>query len=285
MGSELMRPEIFGYHDARALLRDVIEFEKSVNSEISIRLLANKSGIATGFLPMYLSGKRRMTLETAQKLSRSLPLSDRERRFFLLLVELDNADGGPDRVDILGRLQNLGAYKDNNKKEFEVHKYLKCWFHVAIRELSLLPDFRPDPKWIKNRLRTKVPLGEIKEALDFLTTHNFILQHEGKYFQNPEKDLDCIDGVFKISLAAFHRQMLELAMLSIDQLNSKKRIVIGQTIPIRLEDFETAKTILSEALDKIQKLQAANGNGDHVYHFTLAGFPLTNAIDESEDLA
>ena len=278
-----MRPEIFGYHEARALLRDVIEFEKVANPKFSLRLLANKSEIATGFLPMYLSGKRKITLETAQKLTKNLPLSEKERGFFLLLVQLDNAPAGESRVDILGQLQKLDIYKETNVKEFEVHRYLKSWFCVAIRELSLLPDFRPDPVWIKKRLRTKIPLSEIKSAIEFLNEHNFILQHEGKYFQNPEKNLECVDGVFKISLSAFHRQMLDLAGQSIDQLNGKKRIVIGNTIPIRFEDFEQAKTILNNALDEIQKLQAANGNGDHVYHFALAGFPLTNEIIEEED--
>jgi uncharacterized protein (TIGR02147 family) len=282
MGKEPVRPGIFGYHDPRALLRDLIEYTKQTDTRFSLRTLATRSGIASGFLPMYLSGKRRITLETAQALIKNISLSEKERRFFLLLIELDNSPAGPPRMEILGQLQKLDVYREMNEKEFEVHRYLKSWFYVAIRELSLLPDFKDDAQWIKKRLRTKVPLAEISSAVEFLKDHNFILQHEGKYFQNPEKNLECVDGVYKISLANFHRQMLELAADSIDQLSSQKRVVIGNTIPIRFEDFEKAKKILDDALDEIQKLQSDQGNGDEIYHFELAAFPLTHEMDEDE---
>ncbi len=282
MATKIARPDPLTFHTPRAFLRDYLEYLKAEDPKFSLRKLSEAAGLANGFLPMFLSGKRNFSMQSAQRILRHLKLDARESKYFLLISELALASTPEIRLEILDRLHRMEIYQEKNSKEFEVHQYLKRWYYVAIRELSLLSDFTDDPQWIKKRLRGRMTLNEIKVALQFLKEHEFIQQKDGVFFKNDDKEIDCLDGIFKISLSTFHRQMLELTADSIDQINGKQRIVLGNTMPLRNIDVAEVQRILSNALDQIQALEPKDGSGDEVYHFVVAGFPLTQNLTHED---
>jgi uncharacterized protein (TIGR02147 family) len=101
-----------------------------------------------------------------------------------------------------------------------------------------------------------------------------------------DRSLDCKEGVYKISLGQFHRQMLELAATSIENTPRAERYILGHTAAISCDDLDQVKEILDEALKKIEALGAKSKSGRHeVYHIELAAFPLTRTEKEIEDEA
>lgn len=269
------KPNVFQYHDYRKFLSDWIGYLRATEPGFSLRLLARKSGLASGYLPMVLSGTRNLSEKAWKKISRFLHLTPRERTFVDHLRLAMDSDSHEVRKEAFDRIQKVEPYRQNNPKELEVYRYLTHWYYVAIREMVTLPEFKADPAWIQSRLKGKVPLKEIEQALSFLIEKGYIEVKPNGLAHLREKDIRCEGDVFRIALFQFHREMLGLAIESLAATPSERRTVTGHTVAIAASQYAQVKTILDEALSKVAQLENSKDQSDSVYHIALAAFPLT----------
>jgi len=269
------RPDVFSYHEYRAFLRDWFDFLKDSRPGFSMRALAREAELASGFLPMILAGTRNLSAKTWAKMAPHLGLSPSERSYLASLQMLQQTDSQAVRHAALGKLQRFRAYREQNPKETETYQYLTRWFNVAIREMAALGEFHTNPEWIQSRLRVKVGIAEIKQALDFLTKNNYLEVQPDGTARLRDKNIDCVGGVYKMALGKFHREMLSLASQSIDNTPSEERNITGHTLAIPASRYGEIETILDEALQKIAALGNGTEPADCVYHILLSAFPLT----------
>jgi uncharacterized protein (TIGR02147 family) len=273
-----IQPNVFEYEDVGLFLNDWLEYLKA-NKKISLRQLTKASEISVGSLSMILNGKRRFTEKALQKILIHLKLNPQERRFLELLHAVGESESAEVRVEALSEMSRLSAYRKANQKEHDIYKYLTKWFYVAIREMILLPDFKEDPAWIQKRLRGRIGLQEVAEAIAFLEDRRLVIRDVNGRLSLPEFDLQCKEGVHKISLGEFHRQVLELAHKSIHEVARDQRYILGRTVAISTSEFHQAKEIFDEALRKIESLGRGGEASKEVYHFELAAFPMTDGKD------
>lgn len=278
--AELIRPNIFAYHDYRALLKDWLAYLKASQSSFSIRKLSKQVEIAVGYIPMVLSGSRKLSTSTLIRLAPALGLTNRERNFLEVLVLLGDAETQEERLVALERMKRFPLYRKNNINETEVLQYLTHWYYVAIREMAALPDFRPEPEWIRSRLKVKVELKEIDKALKFLVDHKYLELRPDGSVRPPEKTIDCLGGIYKIALTQMHREMLALAAKSIENTPSTERAILGHTFAVDEAKYEEAKRILNEAFEKVRDLSRGASSGKTVYHMEIVFFPLTKRSKE-----
>lgn len=271
----LPRPSVFGYHDYRAYLKDWLAWAKSTQPRFSLRALAKASDLTVAYLSMVLAGKRPLTGKSQTKLSLALKLSDPESDVLGLLVTLAEADSAPIRNEALRKLQQFRNYQSANPSELEIYRYLSHWYYVGIRELAALEDFEADAKWIRARLRVKLTLQEIEQALSFLKDHGYLTPGPGGRLRPAARDVDCLGGVYRIALGQFHSEMLSLATQSIENTPSAERMLLGRTFAVSSGQFDQLKEILDEAFKKIILLEESRKVADSVYHVELAAFPLT----------
>lgn len=177
-------------------------------------------------------------------------------------------------------MQKFSEYQQKSKKELEVFKYLTKWYYVAVREMAFQPDFKLDPKWIQGRLLKKLPLKEIKDAIDFLLKNEFILSDDKGRVTVPEKQISCFGGIFRLSLTQFHKQVFALAADSIESVPRTERTLLGHTFSISQETFEGVNNILTEALEKIRTLELADQKKNRLYHVGFAAFPITKRKEQ-----
>lgn len=275
MKEKTLRPDIFLYHDHISFLTDWFAYLKKTRTNFSMRELAKKTQIASGYIPMVLSGKRELTEKSFQKIASELHLNPEEKKHLSLLRIIGTTHNTETRIETLSQIVNAKKFQNKNVNEFVVHEYLTKWQYVVIREMVNLDNLKMDVKWIQDRLKYKISSAEINNALEFLKKHQLLAQDEqGKWYQ-PQSDLQCKDGVFKLSLGQFHRQIFELAARSIDDTVSTKRYIGGHTVAIADQDFTKAKEIIDVALKKLQELGEKATVKDDVYHFEIAAFPLT----------
>lgn len=270
------RPDVYRYHDYRAFLKDWFAYKKASQSSFSLRSVAREAGLAAGYLPMVLRGQRALSEKALTKLNRPLGFSSSEGSYFRLLVILGETDSQDVRLDTLAQLQRFKGYRAANVREFDVHRYLTHWYYVVIREMALLPDFRADAAWIQGRLKVRVPLRDIEGALEFLSANHYLEIADDKSAKVPVKDLNCVGGVYRIALTQFHREMLALAIQSMENTRSEERLILGHSFSIPAENFSKAKAILQSALKSITELETSKEKeADTVYHLEMAVFPLT----------
>ncbi len=269
------KPDIYRYHDYREFLKDWFRYLKENHKGFSLRNLSKKAGISAGYLPMVLAGSRHLSLKALSRLMPELDLKRAERSYLENLVTLGSTDSLSVRTEALEKMKRYRAYQKSNPREIEVYQYLTHWYYVAIREMAVTPGFKADPEWIQQQLRVPVALKEIKDALEFLLKNGYIrISPEGTAVP-PDKDVDCMGGVYRVALGQFHREMFTLAAQSIENTSSEQRTILGHTFAIRPEDFEKAREILNESLDKIRALGHTSQAPDSVYHMEIALFPLT----------
>lgn len=277
-----MRPNIQEYHNYLEFLKDWIQFLKEREKGFSLRKIAKEAGMASGYLPMCFSGKRKLSEKFYLKIKPHLKLSQKEERQLDLLRTIAESDDPTVRSSALSSLQKSKDYREANRSELEVHQYLSRWYYVAIRELINGPGFKDDVEWIQARLRGRISQKEVEEALQFLVKFGFVAKDvDGKYTV-AQKQLDCHEGVYKISLGQFHRQMLDLAKLSIEETPRAERLLLGHTASLSKDQFDRIQAILKESLTEIESVNK-NSSGENntnvketnVYHIELALFPLT----------
>lgn len=263
---------IFEYHDYRDFLSQVFKSLKK-NHKISLRTLASQIETTAANLSMITKGKRRLSHELAEKLSKELNLNKQEENYLKNLITLNDSHDIVDKYDAYRKMKRNYAYQDGHAKSLESFKYLSNWYNVVIRELVTTNNFQWDAHYIQSRLPKKIPLQSIKIAMDFLENNNFVRIDEG--LAKIDKNLDCVGGIYKLSLSKFHDEMMKITVDSIYDVESEKRCILGHTIAMSQNDFNKATKLLNDTLNEIKKLGRNEKSKDEVYHFILSTVPVT----------
>lgn len=275
---KLPRPKVIDYHDYRLFLKDWFNFLATQDPDFSLRKLARESKVGVSFISMMLNGHRGLSQVMLERLNPHLQLNEREIYLLSLLRGMAEAETPEVREKVFAQIQKRPEYRSRHPKEFETFHYLSAWFFVAIREMASLPDFQFDAHWIQKHLRQSIPLEDINRCLTFLESHGFIQRQKPHV---PDKNLDCMGGVFTMALASFHKQMLQQTANAIDAVPRDERLILGHTFAFPKAKADEVKKILTEALKKIEELPATES--DTVYHVTLAAIPLTKKVKASHE--
>ena len=268
------RPDIFGYHDYRDFLKDWLEYLKHTKPRFSIRSLAREAKLASGYLPMVLSGSRKLSEKAWSKIAKHIELNSQERTYFEILRVVADADTHEVRKEAFDRLQKFSSFQEANPNELEIYRYLTHWYYVAIRELALLPDFVAEARWIQSKLKGRPTLKEVEQALEFLVDYGYFEILPNKKVKLRERDINCDGGVFRLALTQFHREMLTLAADSLVETKREKRTIGGHTLAIPSKHYGKIKRILDNALKEVAALEPFDEEVDSVYHVTLAAYPV-----------
>ncbi|MBC7741621.1 MAG: TIGR02147 family protein [Bdellovibrionaceae bacterium] len=138
-----MKIDLFNYHDYRSFLKDWFEQARE-NQSLSLRSIAEKCELSTGYLPMILAEKRNLSEKSFLKLQKVLNLKQEESNYFKLLLTLSDGALSQERLTAFEEIKKIRSFQKKSVKELEVFKYLSNWLHVAIREMAFRRDFQLD---------------------------------------------------------------------------------------------------------------------------------------------
>lgn len=269
----MKKPEIYNYHDYKEFIKDCIEYAK-VEHGLSQKKVAETSNVSAALLSMILSGERTISEEVIDKLSYVFKLTTSEKNFLNHLRVLTDSNSLEDRKNAVKSMAGFKKYKGKNDDEVINYSYLSKWYNVAIRELTECKDFKNDPDWIFERLQFKVSKKKIRESLKFLIDNDFLKLNENNDLTQTERSLVCNKEIYRLGLTEAHKQMFELATLSIKKVPREKRWLIGKALPISKDQYDEVITILNDAFDKIEKIKNDKSTNESVYQISIAAFPL-----------
>ncbi len=269
LSDPVTKPDIFKYTDDIAFLNAQIEFLRGRDKKFSVRYLSREAGLAVGYLPMCLSRKRNLSLLALDKIINLLRLARDEKKVLRLLRRIELTESPIERVECMHSIQRSKGYRENNVPEVEVFKYLTSWLNVTILELARSPEFKPSAEWIQSKLNFSATILDIEKAMGVLTSIGYIeILPEGKW-QAREKLLNCNDGIFKLSLAAFHRQILNLVSEAIESKPRSERMILGHTMALNEKGELEARELLNEVQRKLEQIGIEQKATDRVCHFEL----------------
>lgn len=277
------RPDIYKYYDAIMFMNDMIQYLKSEKKLFNLQYLSKKSTLSIANISMILNKQRPFTEKSFQKIIPHLNLTGEEKKILNNLRLIDQSEDSETRVQSMNQILKL-AY-DNNKdsNDFKVFEYLTKWQNVAIYELINTDNFNPDPEWISKKLIKKTTASEVEKSIQFLIDHKFIKQEKNGRWVQTNPHMDCQDGVYKLSLGEFHRQIFDLAKISIEQVAREDRLIMGQTLALSEEDFIKIKTIIADSIKQMNASNHSKSPKKNVYHIEIAAFPLFLNKDLKKD--
>ncbi|MGE0528507.1 MAG: TIGR02147 family protein [Bdellovibrionales bacterium] len=178
-------PQILLYKDYRNFLSDYYQFKKALRAGFSFRRFAQMAGIASpNYLQLVMQGKRNLSPDMAARVAKALGLTAPERQFFVALVGIDRAKSEEARIraqtELLRSVKSLIA-KEIPKAQVCV---LTEWYHLIVRELVVLADFKASGDWISEKMRGWITPVEAERSLLFLQKAGFLKSDGGQWIQS-----------------------------------------------------------------------------------------------------
>jgi uncharacterized protein (TIGR02147 family) len=274
------RPFIYDFLDYRLFLRAWLDFRRECNDKLNLKLLADKSEVSIGYLSEVLTGKKNLSKQAFDKIKPHLGLDSSEASFLFQLSVFQDSESADEKSFAYRKMSKFAGYKNKYKSDVNYHEYLRKWLHVAIREMTSLPDFQTDPVWIQSKLKFKPSILEIKDAIRFLISSNMIkLNMDGKIVAS-DGYLHCDSTVQRVALAQAHKEFMDLAVKSIYVTERDNRLMNFYTMSFPKDQFEEIKNMLSgvmkNIIDKHHKVSETNP-GDTVYQVSFYAYPLTES--------
>ena len=267
-------PSPFEHGDYREYLLAWMRFAKEKRHGL-LADFASATGLSLEQVIKVLKRAKRLEPQAHRKVMAFIALPATEEAFLDALYHLSETDSKQVWRSAMKHITSFAAYRRSNPAEYEAWRYLSHWYYVAIRELATLPGFHADAEWVQARLRNKVPLVDIRKALEFLEKAGFFSRLPDGSVKAHVKFIQCSGGVYRMSLRAFHRQMLEQSVDAIESVPTMERLLLGHTLAVSPTTRDEVFRILNEAVEKIQNLPAGEQEGDLVYHIELGAIPLS----------
>lgn len=266
-------PEIFTYTDYRKFLSDAWTERKSRDAKFSHRFIALRAGFASsGFFSKILSGDVNLTPTGALKLAEIFRLSNRETRYFELLVLYDQARSHEERMLFLDRIvasRNLGV------PELETSKTAFCrdWRAVAILQALDLIEHRDDHALLGRMLNPKVDGAEVGRILGLLDELGLASKGDDGIWRKTQATLTTGDAESE-AIDLFRQSTMELGIESMDRWTREDRSISTLTLSVSRQTFERLRDKLRclrrEALD----MAASDDLPDRVIQVNFQMFPL-----------
>jgi len=273
-GTDNKQPDIFDYYNYRSYLRDLVDFKRIATPAFSHRFIVQKAGFKSPTaLKHVIDGKRNLSLEAANQFAGALKIEGIPRHYFLTMVLFNQSTSIEEQERYLNELIELKRSESPTRIEDDQFEVLSKWYHLAIRELTELPDFKNSPAWIAHALCPSITPLEASESLRLLERCGLLVK-DGRKLTPANRTITADPQVHSVKLAAFHRQMIALGSDAITAFESEKREISGTTLRISLQDVENIRMLLRDFRKKLLALAAHSAEANQVYQFNMQFFPL-----------
>jgi uncharacterized protein (TIGR02147 family) len=224
-------------------------------------------------LRLTIARHRNLAEGGARRVVEALGLKLDERRYFLALVQHNNALKDDERE---AAFQKMIAIKTKSLPVGSASsklKYFSEWYHPIIREMTALSDFRSDPKWIANRLYRRILPHQAEASLALLEELELIRFERTRGRHVPTGDHVVIDrNIGVMAVTRYQQEMLDLARESLTAVPDADRDFNTLTVSISPEAEARVREILEHACAQIMALDGEATSKSFVYQINTQMF-------------
>jgi uncharacterized protein (TIGR02147 family) len=235
------------------ILNEKFKERVHANPSYSLRSFARDLKVSPSTLSEIFNERKGISKKLALQLAERLHLPEWEQVYFKELVQVECSK------NLKGKKQaqtNFEAFKRQNSFQLIQNKALKAltsWVELAILELTYIPEFQPNAKWIAKQLAVS-PLT-IEQAINRLVEGQLLeIDSKTGKWTDVSPLFTTTDGVPSETIRNFHRTVLNLALKKLDNTDVKSRTVKTIVLSVSEKNKENVKKILDEAINKIAAL-------------------------------
>ena len=271
-------PDVLQYTNYRVFLHDYYAYKKSTSAVFSLRFFAAKAGLSShAHLKLVMDGKRNITKNTVVKIIQGLNLADERATYFENLVFFNQAKTDKEKAFYYGKLVKSTPGSRLHKMDQAHFRIFTEWYHSVIREMVELRGFNPAPEWISRRLGGTITPAQAAESLNLLSSLGLISRKANGYSQ-AQSLITTDDEVSDLLVKQYHRQMLDQAKDSMENVPAEKRDISAVTFAIQRKDFPALKKHLQLMRKELLDFSSEAGTGEDVVQVNIQLFPLTRGM-------
>ena len=228
-----------------------------------------------GFVEDVIRGHKSLNIDLQKYFLAHLNLSADEKEYVQQLFILEHATSTECKHAAIERLSAMRRMHSTFKIEGESYRYLSRWYCPAIRELSMQPNFKCDPQWIRDRLRPKITLEQANEALQILQDLKMLSFTSPTDYTTEEGSFSTPMQVRGLAVHNYHEQMLGIARESVQSFPQEQRHLLGATVSINKKLIPILKDELNAMIARILDICESDSKPkNHTIQVGIHFFPL-----------
>lgn len=280
------KPDIYAYLNYRSYLGDYYRAAKANSRAFSYRWFSRRAGFASpNFLKLVIDGHRNLGPDSVGRFSDALGHDTSAAEFFADLVAFGQAESADEKNEAFERVAASRRFRTARRIDRAYFDYLSNWYYPAIREMVARVDFREDAVWIARQLVPRISAAQARRALEILLELGLLERDAEGRLTRGDASLTTGHEVRSLAVGNYHRQMLERAADSIDQIEREQRDISALTVCVRPERVAELKTRIQGFREVLLDLCDRDESPTVVYQLNLQLFPLTRsgASDDERD--
>ncbi|MDZ4660177.1 MAG: TIGR02147 family protein [Pseudomonadota bacterium] len=271
--------QVTQYTDYRSYLSAYFFEAQSKNPRFSYGAWSRKLNTKdTSTITKIVKGHRHPGPKLIERMISYFKFDSGDARYFRSMIQLEKIkEESSMRLSIL---ESLGKSEPQTSRqaipsgEFAL---ISHWYGLAIRQLSKIPGFKVNPKWISGKLQFPVGQREISDMLKNLIQLGLLkINDDGTASATPQS-IHTTDDQPNLHLQMHHTEMLENAKLALAEVDLNLREFTSLTFPIKISRVGDAKKLLRKFKADFDRLlsETPNQECNSVYQFQMQLFPLT----------
>ncbi len=259
---------------ASTFLKAIFETKVQNNKNFSLRAFARDIGLSPGGLSQIFSGKKRLSVDRADDISKRLKLNANEAEVFLTLVERGSTSSDSRRADLSEKISILRGDNAALNLTLDQFRLLSSWYGFAILELITVCDPTLSNKAIAKRLN--ISATEVELTLERLLRLELIEPGKGKQrFVRTRDNFLFSTEVPVEALQRYYKDVNILIEKAVMTQGKKERASGGQVIAFDPKQLEEVRKRINAFLDDLNAFAEKGKNRTEVYQAITHFFKLT----------
>ncbi len=279
---------VYDYADYRRLLADYCRVRREADRAFTVRGFLLSAGFTgPNYLKEVIDGKKNLSLEGVDRFAAAMELGERETVYFRLLVDFNQTRDPERKRAALLELADCSPHAEVADLARDQYEVLSQWYYVAVREYVHAHRVRQGEEGeMGDRLQPPVGKRQINKALKVLQRLQLVRLGDEGYWQATSALLTTGSEVKSLAARDFHRAMLELARVAIDEVGPTDRHFRAITGSFSHQAYERIVLEMEIFRGRVQEIIAADRDDlpHAVHHLGLQLFPLEQK-PESEGAA
>lgn len=264
--------------DYREVLRLEFEHRKERNPSYSLRSYARDLGLSPSRLSEILRGKGDLSAQSLMEVGSRIGIPSEE--VLALQAAMTLRSGASDEVKRTAEryLHNYSYQGRFSQLTSDTFKILADWYHFALLSAMELQFYDGSTKYLARVLRLEEET--VRDALERMLAQNMVRFHDGRFFPTGEIFSTSTD-LASDALKESHRQNLDLAKASLDEVDVTLRDITSATICIDVDRIPEAKKLIKDFRRSLCRFLEA-GKKDAVYNLNIQLHPISEITKHEE---
>lgn len=260
---------IFEHTHISSFLASELKRRVESNPRYSSNSFARDLKVSSAYLSLLMQQKRKLSMKTADQMATRLNLSPKEQEFFLLLAQRE-ASPSVELQDYYTK-QSQKLLNDIQITDLTLEKFrlLSDWYHSVILESFELST--PPCRAEEISSRFGVEQKDVEASIKLLEKLGLLKREQGKLKRLSGRYLSTPNDMASSALRQFHTQVLQMAIVALEEQPVESRHISGLTLAIDPEKIPLAKKKIRQFIRTLSA-ELAGGEKKEIYQLSVSFF-------------